>query len=71
MKNKEELLSKLIEVATDIASKSPVGIWTIKNVLKRQVKKDFVDNFDHMAVLNSAMLQTSDMKLAIMASMMK
>lgn len=65
------MLTKLTEVATEIASKSPVGIWTIKNVLRRQIKKDFVDNFDHMAVLNSAMLQNSDMKVAIMSTMMK
>lgn len=64
-------MSKLVEVATEIASKSPVGIWTIKNVLRRQIKKDFVDNYDHMAAVNSAMLQTGDMKLAIMSTMMK
>lgn len=71
VKDKDELMSKLTELANQIASKSPVGIWTIKNVLQRQIRKDFVDNFDHMATLNSAMLQNSDMKIAIMSTMAK
>lgn len=32
-KNKEEMFKKMVELATTISEKSPVAVWTIKNVL--------------------------------------
>jgi len=56
---------ELLEVATKIAEKSPVAIWTIKSILNKQRHKTILPNLDYMARLNTPMLQTNDITEAL------
>lgn len=50
-----------MNTAEIIALKSPVGVYTLKQVIKRQFRKKIDDNLQFMARLNSSMLLTKDM----------
>lgn len=54
-----------------IAAKSPVGIHTIKQVIKRNESKDIYEGLEYIARTNSVMLQTKDMFEAIGAFLQK
>lgn len=60
-----------MRVAEDIASKSPVGIHAIKQLIKRQYRKKVDDSLEYIARLNSVMLQTKDTTEAITAFLQK
>lgn len=49
----------VLETARSIASKTPVGIYTIKSTIKHS-EKDVYASFDFIKQINSVMLQTSD-----------
>lgn len=51
----------MLKTAELIASKSPVGIYTLKQVIKRQFRKKTDDSLEYIARTNSAMLITKDM----------
>lgn len=70
-KNVEELHKGLLETAELIASKSPVGIWTLKEINRKEMKRRIGDGLDYMARTNSAMLITNDMAEAIKANLTK
>jgi len=50
----------LLETARTIASKSPVGIYTIKATLNKG-EGDIYDGFDYIKIANSVMLQSNDL----------
>lgn len=56
--NAEDLEKEAFALAETIASKSPVGIYTIKSILKRESNVD--DNLDVMARTNMGMIFTND-----------
>ena len=43
-----------------IAEKSPVGIYTLKQVIKRQLRRKVQDSMEYIARMNSSMLITKD-----------
>jgi enoyl-CoA hydratase/carnithine racemase len=44
----------MINVAKEIAGKSPVAVYTIKRVINREFRKKIQDNLEVMALTNSA-----------------
>lgn len=71
LEDKQKLKVALLETAQLIASKSPVGIHTIKQTLRKAESKEFYENLESLARTNSGMLQTKDMQEAITAFLMK
>lgn len=69
--DKAQLEAGLLETAKIIASKSPVGIYTLKEVLRKAESKDLNEGLEHIARLNSVMLQTKDTIEAIGAFLQK
>ena len=65
----EDLETEVFALAEIIASKSPVGIYTIKSIVRRESEVD--DHLDVMARTNMAMLFTNDVSEAIRGTMMK
>lgn len=61
----------LLETAKMIASKSPVAIYTIKQVNVREMKRRIADGMDFLARMNTSMLVTGDMQEAIRANLSK
>ena len=70
-KDKTQLEAGLLETAKTIAAKSPVGIYTIKQVLHRAEAKQYEEGLEYIARTNSAMLQTKDMTEAVTAFLSK
>jgi enoyl-CoA hydratase len=58
--DKAQLEAGLLESARVIASKSPVGVHTIKQVIKRGEAKEIYEGLEYIARTNSVMLQTKD-----------
>jgi Delta3,5-Delta2,4-dienoyl-CoA isomerase len=71
LEDKAQLEVALLETARTIASKSPVGVYTIKQVLKKAESKDYHEGLDNTARMNSVMLQTKDMTEAVSSFLMK
>lgn len=69
--DKAQLEAGLLETAKIIASKSPVGIYTLKQVMRKAQSKDLNEGLEHIARLNSVMLQTKDTIEAIGAFLQK
>ncbi|XP_011870431.1 PREDICTED: delta(3,5)-Delta(2,4)-dienoyl-CoA isomerase, mitochondrial [Vollenhovia emeryi] len=65
--NEESLLNKSIEVAEDIASKSPVGVQGSKMSLVYSRDHSVQEGLDHIVMQNKAMLQSEDFLNATMA----
>ena len=57
--------------AQAIASKSPIAIYALKQIIKRQFKKKVTDSLEYTARVNSSMLFTKDMTEAISAFFQK
>ncbi|KAG5305683.1 ECH1 protein, partial [Acromyrmex insinuator] len=69
--NEESLLNKSIEVAEDIASKSPVAVQGSKMSLVYSRDHSVQEGLDHIAMHNKAMLQSEDFLNAAMAQAVK
>lgn len=69
--DKAQLEAGLLETARVIAAKSPVGVYTIKQVLHQGQAKEIYDGLDYIARTNSVMLQTKDTMEAIGAFLQK
>ncbi|CAD8094529.1 unnamed protein product [Paramecium sonneborni] len=65
----EQLNDEIFKLAELIASKSPIGCYTIKSILTREQNLD--SQLDVMARTNMAMLFTNDMPIALAASLTK
>ena len=70
-KSEQDMHNGLLETAKVIAEKSPVAIWTLKQVNNHEMRRRIGDGMDYIARTNSAMLMTGDMMLAIQANMSK
>ena len=65
----KDVKAEVFKLAEVIASKSPVGIYAIKNVLKREHNLD--DHLDVMARTNMSLIFSNDVMEAIRANMSK
>ena len=64
----EECLQEAVNLATQIATKSPIAVTTTKQSLNYSRDHTVQEGLDHICWLNSVMLQTGDMEKAAMAS---
>lgn len=60
-----------LEICSLIAQKSPVAVWGTKALLNYSTDHTVEEGLNYTALWNSAMLQTGDIKAAIMASMQR
>jgi len=68
---KEETLNKAMEMAKEIATKSPIAIFGTKHNLNYSRDHTLTDSLAYMATWNAAYLQTVDMTKAGLASITK
>jgi Delta3,5-Delta2,4-dienoyl-CoA isomerase len=68
---KEQVVSEALKLGELIASKSPVAVWGTKENLNYSRDRSVDDGLRYTAVWNSAMLQASDLREALGASVMK
>ncbi|KAI9693383.1 MAG: hypothetical protein M1820_009312 [Bogoriella megaspora] len=69
--SKEEGVEAGLKLAAKIAEKSPVAVQGTKKLLNYSRDHSVDDGLEYTAIWNSAMLQTSDVKDAIMAGLQK
>ena len=70
--DKPSLDQEIMLTAQAIASKSPIAVHALKQVIKRQFKnKQVEDSLDYIARVNSSMLLTKDTTEAITAFFQK
>lgn len=69
--DQEAMMGGAMELAADIASKSPVAIQGTKVNLNYSKDHTVADSFEYIATWNAAHLQTEDLAKAVMASMTK
>ncbi|XP_011632018.1 delta(3,5)-Delta(2,4)-dienoyl-CoA isomerase, mitochondrial isoform X2 [Pogonomyrmex barbatus] len=69
--NEESLLNKSIEIAENIASKSPVAVQGSKMSMVYSRDHSVQEGLDHIAMHNKAMLQSEDFLNAVMAQAVK
>ncbi|CAL1673164.1 unnamed protein product [Lasius platythorax] len=69
--NEESLLNKAIEIAENIASKSPVAVQGSKISMVYSRDHSVQEGLDHIAMHNKAMLQSEDFLNAAMAQAVK
>ena len=65
----EECLKEALDLASLIASKSPVAVTGTKLSLNYSRDHTVQEGLNHIRNLNSALLQTEDMKIAALAMM--
>jgi enoyl-CoA hydratase len=66
-----QLLDGVFAIARDIAAKSPIAIAGTKEMLGYMRDHRIDDGLEHVAIWNAAMLQSADLKLAMVAQMSK
>ncbi|KAK0256292.1 hypothetical protein LTS09_008823 [Friedmanniomyces endolithicus] len=64
-------LKKGVEMATLLASKSPVAVQSTKQILNYSRDHSVADGLNQIALLNSAMLQTKDVEAAMLSGLKK
>ncbi len=69
--SREALVAGVRELATQIAAKSPLSIRGTKEMLNYSRDHSVADGLNYIATWNSAMLMSSDLMAAMMASMAK
>lgn len=57
----DELVAGVLDIATEIASKSPLAIWGTKEVLNYARDHSVADSLEHMATWQSGMFHPGDM----------
>jgi enoyl-CoA hydratase len=65
------LLDGVFAIAREIAAKSPIAIAGTKEMITYMRDHTIADGLEHVAIWNSAMLQSADLKLAMAAHMAK
>jgi delta(3,5)-delta(2,4)-dienoyl-CoA isomerase len=70
-KDREATIAAAVQLASVIASKSPIGIIGTKNNLNYARDHSVQDGLDYIAAWNASMLQTADIPIAITAKMGK
>lgn len=68
---REECLKKALDLAKQIATKSPVGIATLKQNIVFSRDHTVDEGLNHILLLNMSMLQTKDMEKAVMTNFQK
>jgi enoyl-CoA hydratase len=69
--DKKSMMTEVNKLADIIASKSPVSIRGTKEILRHARDHSVEDGLHHMAVWNSAMLLSDDLKMAFMSAINK
>ena len=69
--SQEDCLKEALSLASLIASKSPVAVTATKLSLNYSRDHTVQEGLDHIMRLNSALLQTEDMKTAALAAFQK
>lgn len=69
--DKDAMISASVELAKDIATKSPVAVQGSKNIMVYSRDHSVQEGLNYTVVWNSAMLQSDDCKKAMMAMMSK
>lgn len=67
----EEMLAGVMEIAREIASKTPLAIWGSKEMLNYSRDHSIADGLKHIAVWQAGMYQGTDMAEAFKAKMEK
>ncbi len=70
-KTKEEMDAKVLEIAKQIASKSPLSIRGTKHILNYSRDNSVTDGLNYMATWNAGMLISNDLMEAFAAKMQK
>jgi delta(3,5)-delta(2,4)-dienoyl-CoA isomerase len=70
-KDKSEAVAEALKLAGLIASKSPVAVLGTKELLNYSRDHSVQDGLGYTAVWNAAMLQTADMKDAMLSGLQK
>jgi enoyl-CoA hydratase len=65
------LLEGVFGIAREIAAKSPIAIAGTKEMISYMRDHRIDDGLEHVAIWNAAMLQSADLKLAMVAQMSK
>lgn len=69
--DKAKLLAGVMELAAQIAAKSPVAVRGTKEMIRYMRDHRVDDGLEHVAVWNAAMLQSADLRIAMAAHMSK
>ncbi len=67
----DRLLAGVLEIARDIAAKSPIAVTGTKAMISYMRDHTVNDGLEYVATWNSAMLQSNDLRVAIAAHMSK
>ncbi|KAI4614303.1 putative secondary metabolism biosynthetic enzyme [Alternaria ethzedia] len=70
-KDKQEAVAEATKLATLIASKSPVAVLGTKEIINYSRDRPISEGLNYTAVWNAAMLQTADVKDAMMSGLKK
>jgi Delta3,5-Delta2,4-dienoyl-CoA isomerase len=68
---KAQVVQKGLELCKLIAAKSPVAVWGTKELLNWSRDRTVDDGLKYTAVWNAAMLQTEDVKSALLSGLQK
>jgi enoyl-CoA hydratase len=60
--SQEEMLTGVMEIAREIAQRSPLAVWGSKEMINYARDHSVADALDHIATWQSGMLQAADMK---------
>lgn len=69
--NHEALLAGVMEIAEQIAAKSPIAVRGTKEMIRYMRDHRVEDGLEYIATWNAAMLQSEDLRLAMTAHMTK
>ena len=69
--DQDSLLAGVMEIAHEIASKSPIAVAGTKAMISYMRDHTVNDGLEYVATWNSAMLQSNDLRVAIAAHMSK
>jgi delta(3,5)-delta(2,4)-dienoyl-CoA isomerase len=70
-KDKQAAVSRGLELAKLIASKSPVATLGTKEILNYSRDRTVADGLNYTAIWNAAMVQTQDVKDAMLSGLQK
>lgn len=69
--SREEMLGAVLELAQEIAGKSPLAVRGTKQMIRYMRSHSVEDGLEYVAIWNAAMLQSEDLRKAIAAQMTK
>ena len=69
--DQESLLAGVLEIAQEIAAKSPIAVTGTKAMISYMRDHTVNDGLEYVATWNAAMLQSNDLRVAIAAHMSK